>query len=342
MSKTILIAGIGTGSLGLELLKCVSLSPEFVIYGADSNPQAAGHEAKQFKKTFVTRTDTNDNYVQDLIRICESEAISFLVPGSEVTNKIVSTNQDRLRGHGIIPLVNSEKVFQLCSDKVASSNFLIGRGIPAAQAVEIPTGSELEFSRFPCVVKPVRDSGASNMVFLAENHEEAKFFVHYIANRGAEACVQEYIDGEEYTVGVMSDREGGIISSIALRRDLSSKLSRTLTYGNRVISSGWSQGDIDSYPGVRNQCEEIARVLKSTWALNIQGRLKNDIFYPFEINPRHSGTSYFRALSGVNEIVLGINNLLGEACEQPTVRPAVYYRVLSEQYFYKDQMNSDN
>ena len=95
--------------------------------------------------------------------------------------------------------------------------------------------------------------------------------------------MQEYIDStEEFTVGVMSSPEGNILSSIALRRNLNSKLSRSLSYDTRVISSGWSQGRIEPFPFICKQAEQIAFALGSTWALNIQGRVKNERFIPFE------------------------------------------------------------
>ena len=93
--------------------------------------------------------------------------------------------------------------------------------------------------------------------------------------------------------------------------------------------------DVLSRPRVARALGRIAEALGSTWALNIQGRLKDGVFYPFEINPRHSGTSYFRALSGVNEILLGINSLLGRDRGDINLKPAVFYRVLGERHVYK-------
>lgn len=338
MSRSkVLIAGIGSGSLGMELAKCISEDPTFVIYGADSNPLALGHSDAIFGKTLTTRAETDIDYAAEIIDFCLANAVAFVVPGGESTNKIITEQQDLFRKSGVTPLVNSLEVYKICSDKVACNDFLTERGIPAPRAIDVGLGESFEFDRYPCIVKPSRNSGASNLVFLAENEAEARFFVDYIQNRGGQACLQEYIDGEEFTVGVMSDQAGRILSSVALRRDLSSKLSRSLQYDGRIVSSGWSQGDIDDYPIVRNQCEAVASALGSVWAINIQGRLSNGLFFPFEINPRHSGTSYFRALSGVNEILLGINALEnGKGLGPVRIRPATFYRVLSEKHFYKD------
>ena len=335
--KKVLVAGIGVGSLGLELLKCLSLEDSFIVYGADIDKNAYGHLDSRFAETFTVRSSPTEIYCDDLIRICHKKEISYIAPGAEATNRIICLHQDRFRDAGISPLVNSLRVFNVCANKVQCNEFLKSKGLPSVDTVIVTKGFSLnEFSRFPCVVKPAIDSGGSNLVFIAENLEEARFFVGYLASRGVDACVQEYIDSsDEFTVGVLSSPEGEILSSIALKRNLSSKLSRLLAYGNQIISSGWSQGRIEQYPDVCRQAEKIALALGSTWALNIQGRVKDDVFIPFEINPRYSGTSYFRAMSGVNEILIGLNYLnTGQKNHLGQIRSATYSRILTEQIVF--------
>lgn len=333
--KKILIAGIGNGSLGLELLKCLLIDTEYLIYGTDSNPNASGFWNKSFKKTFVTRSGNNSEYLNDILEFAKTEKIEFVVPGSEVTNKIITENQELFKRVKITPLVNNLKVFNLCSDKIKCNEYLKSAGLNVPEATNIKGFNRIEFSKFPCVIKPSLDSGASNMVFIAENHKEAKFFANYISLRGSDVCIQEYITGDEFTVGVMSSLEGKIISSVALKRDFSSKLSRVLKYDDRIISSGWSQGLIDDFGEVTTQCEHISSILGSTWALNIQGRMRDGIFYPFEINPRHSGTSYFRALSGINELSIGINSILRKKNQTIKLKPGLYHRILGEVFSSK-------
>ena len=336
-NKKILVAGIGVGSLGMELLKCLKLDSGFKVFGADIKNNAFGHFDSRFVETFTVRSSSTEIYCDDLIKICHEKNIMYIVPGAETTNKIICLHQNRFHDAGIFPLVNSLRVFNLCSNKVECNEFLKSKNIPSIDTILISKNSLFnQFSKFPCVVKPAIDSGGSNLVFIAENLDEAKFFVNYLISRQIDPCVQEYIDSsDEYTVGVLSNPKGEILSSIALKRDLSSKLSRSLSYGNRIISSGWSQGRIEEFPDICKQVEQIALSLKSTWALNIQGRVKNGIFIPFEINPRHSGTSYFRAMSGINEILIGLNYLMTDQNNQPKeIRPATFSRILSEQIVF--------
>jgi len=335
--KKVLIAGIGQGSLGLEILKCLELEDSFMVYGADIQKNAYGHFDSRFIETFSVKSSPIEKYCDDLISICHEKNISYIVPGAEATNRIICLHQDKFKDADIFPLVNSLKVFEICTNKVKCNEFLKNKNIPLMNTILVSKDSDLdEFSDFPCVVKPSMDSGGSNLVFIAENLKEVKFFVSYLTSRGINACVQGYIDSsEEFTVGVLSSPEGKILSSIALKRDLSSKLSRSLSYNDRIISSGWSQGRIEQFPDICKQAEQIALKLGSTWALNIQGRVKKGIFIPFEINPRHSGTSYFRAMSGINEIVIGLNYLIsGRNKYLKKIKSATYFRILAERIVF--------
>lgn len=345
-NKKILLAGVGSGSLGLELLKCLSLDKSVYVYGADIDASAYGLYDKRFKKTFILSNKDEHNYCQDLLRICKDEDIHNLAPGGEITNRILCVNQDLFKANGINTFVNSRIVFDICSDKIRCNSFLALKGLPSLKTIYLSKNTILKsFDKFPCIVKPASESGGSNMVFLAENLKEAQFFVDYLSARGVDSCVQEYIDSlEEFTVGVMSSPSGKILSSIALRRNLNSKLSRSLAYRNRIISSGWSQGKIEAFPMICKQAEEIALALNSRWALNIQGRVRNNQFIPFEINPRHSGTSFFRALSGINEILIGLNYFSSTKATNlkvsTMIKPATYSRILTERVIFDSKMKS--
>jgi carbamoyl-phosphate synthase large subunit len=213
------------------------------------------------------------------------------------------------------------------------------KGIRVPQTKQLSSEEDVAgFNNYPCVIKPATSSGASNLVFVAENEEESAFFAGYLLRRGLKPLLQEYIDShEEYTIGVLSMPSGEIVGSIALKRFLEHKLSTMSRYDDRVISSGWSQGLIEDFSEVRQQAEKIARMIGSTWALNIQGRQdRHGAFYPFEINPRHSGTTYLRALAGFNEPHILLQRCLKKKMPRPqTLRHGYYLRSFEEKYVPK-------
>jgi carbamoyl-phosphate synthase large subunit len=106
-----------------------------------------------------------------------------------------------------------------------------------------------------------------------------------------------------------------------------------------LISSGYSQGLIDDFPQVRAVAEKIAVAIGSTGPLNVQGRVRDGVLVPFEINPRFSASTYLRAMAGFNEVDLYLQFINdGVVSPPPPIRPGYYLRSLSEVYVERDQV----
>jgi len=341
---TVLIAGIGGGSLGLEIFKSLQYAGGYRLIGTDVSEKAYGLYEEGFQKTYLLQRAQGPEYALQLMDICSQEKVDTVAPGAEEVHRILSENRQLFEREGILLMLNSEEVVDLCSDKTETLKFLKEKGIPVPDTKEVLSEKDVKgFGKFPCVVKPATSAGGSNMVFVADNEEEAVFFVKYLMQRGFRASLQEYKNSrEEYTVGVLSAPSGEIVGSIALKRSHEHKLSYVLKYDDMVISSGWSQGLIDDFSEVRQQAEHIARVLKSRWALNIQGRLDSqEVFYPFEINPRHSGTTYLRALAGFNEPHILLQRCLrGYSTSPQPLRKGYYLRSFIEKYVPKEDIKT--
>jgi carbamoyl-phosphate synthase large subunit len=145
--------------------------------------------------------------------------------------------------------------------------------------------------------------------------------------------LQEYIcdDDGEFTVGVLHLTDGRRVGSVALRRVLESKLSIMHKTSWGVISSGYSQGLIDDFPALAPMVEQIAASLGSRGPLNVQGRVRNGVLLPFEINARFSASTYLRALAGFNEVDLFLQfGLHGTLPNNVSLRRGYYLRSLSE------------
>lgn len=341
----VLIAGIGAGSLGLEINKSLRHAGSYRRVGTDISNRAFGLYGDQFDRTYLVRRSEGHAYAESLLEICLKESVAAIAPGADAVHGIIAEHRSLFNAAGILPMLNSRRVIEICSHKVRSMEFLAGKGIPVPNTREAQNGFAPDFSAFPCIVKPASASGGSNLVFIAEDAQEASFFASYIAKRGYGAMLQEYVDSaEEFTVGVVSAPNGEVLGSIALRRFLDSRLSISTRYQGRVISSGWSQGCIDDFSDVRQQAERIARAMGSTWALNIQGRVDHrGAFLPFEINPRHSGTTFLRTLAGFNEPHILLQRCLGDpATVTLAIRKGYYLRGLAEQSVGWDEIRRDN
>ncbi len=336
--QSIMIAGIGGASLGTEIFKALRLAGGYRIYGCDISPTAYGLYEPGFAATY--RVD-RDNYLTSVIETCKKAHVQWIIPGGEQPMVLLGQALDRLAEAGVRLIGNTKNVVALCSNKKEMFDYLRAVGIHAPRTIEVTQPSDIESVGLPCIIKPATGSGGSVSVFFATTTDEAMIYAEYIRRNNGLPIAQEYLDVEEgeFTVGVLSLPDGQIVSSIALRRTLDAKLSVAYRGRGGIIFSGYSQGYIGDYPELCRQAEGIAKAIDSRGPINIQGRVRNGILFPFEINPRFSASTYLRAMAGVNEVDIFIRYLQSGAIPVPiSIRPGWYLRSLTEQYVREDRL----
>ena len=340
MKKNVLIAGVGGASLGTEIFKSLMHSGIYNIFGADISPYAYGLYQEGFIKSYVV---DRERYIQDILDICKKEKIDAIIPGGEEPLILIYEQKGLFDQENILLASNSTEVMGLCTDKIKTFNYLRNQGIPVPITKLIDNENDLNDFNYPCIIKPSTGSGGSVFVYLAEDAEEASLYISYLKKRSVKVIVQEYIsdDEGEYTVGVLSLPNGKLVGSIALKRSFHCKLSHLFKYNDRVISSGYSQGLIDDFKNVRKQAEDIALKIDSRGPLNIQGRLKDGVLYPFELNARFSATTYLRAMAGFNEVDIFLKSLFRHKYTVPrNIKYGYYFRSIEEKYIDYEEIKT--
>lgn len=328
----VMIAGIGGASLGTEILKSLELAKGYDIFGCDVSATAYGLYERGFSKTYrVSRQD----YVDSVLDACRDAGATYLVPGGEQPMTLLGAASTKLSDAGIRLLGNTAAVIALCSDKNATFQKLQELGIPTPKTVAINGIGDLDVVGLPCIVKPATGSGGSASVFFAVSAEEAMIYAEFIRRSGSEPIAQEYIDDSEgeFTIGVISLPTGQVAGSIALRRAMDAKLSVAYRGRGGLVSSGYSQGHIAPYPELCRQAEAIAMQIGSAGPINVQGRVRDGVLLPFEINPRFSASTYLRAMAGFNEIDAMLKYFeFGLLPKWSPIRSGWYLRSLTEKY----------
>ena len=325
----VLVTGVGGGGHGHEIVKALRLSGRYHLVGVDMVESSFG--LFDVDEAYTVPSASDPDYMDILLEICQQRQAKVLVHGSEPELKVISSNRDVLLKAGVLPLINTSEVIERCIDKWATMVFLKEQGFDFPHSLLIHTEREIpRYFSLPAVIKPATGGGGSNNTFVVQEIDELEFACRYLVRQGKIVLVQEYVGtpDDEYTVGVLSTLDGELVGSIALRRYILSGLSNRIQIPNRTqridlsstlaISSGISQGIIDDYSEVRHECEKIAKALQSKGPINIQCRVVEGKLYPFEINPRFSGTTYIRALMGFNEPdMLILHHVLGEKLPNP-------------------------
>ena len=337
----VLIAGIAGASLGTEILKSLLLTDKYIVYGCDVSNLAYGHYQKGFERTFIVN---RENYIDDLVYLCSAENIQYIIPGAEEVMVILDKARDALVYNSIIFIGNTSEVINTFSNKEKTFNTLSELGFTIPHTIRIRSDDDLGNMSYPAVVKPSIGSGGSSYVYFVQNKEEAKVYIEYLIKNEKEPILQEYIPENEgeYTVGVLNLPNGDLVGSIALRRVFTNKLSIMTKSKSGLISSGNSQGVIDRFPDVEYIAESISLAINSKGPVNIQGRVKNGLFIPFEINPRFSASTYLRSMAGFNEIDIFMDAIIKGVYSKPSVINHGYYlRSFSEIFISKEALKND-
>jgi carbamoyl-phosphate synthase large subunit len=345
----ILVTGVGAGSTGEQVVKALRRGRRrYRIAAGNVDP------ARTVVVAGVARVELpparDPAYLDALAAAAERHGARFLVPGTDAElTRIVAGREALGRLTAAIPLVNDAAVIATCSDKARTAQAVGRSGLRAPRTAECETVAGALAAAgeggvpYPVVLKP-RHGGGSADVWVAQDAGELRFHAERALRGGGGVVLQEYAGDpdHEFTVGVLHAPDGALLGSVALRRELSSLLSVRSRAPNRtgraelgaelVVSSGFTQGHVDDFPGVRAQAERLAASLGSRGPLNVQGRLVGEALVVFEVNPRFSGTEVMRAMAGWNapEALVDWHLGAGNPLAGFRARPRTFIRTLAE------------
>lgn len=238
---------------------------------------------------------TEQQWLNSLTDIIRAEKIDILFIGVDFELPILArVKADIEKNTGCKVMVSSEEVIKIANDKYLTYKFLKDNGLnyPITYLPEEVNEDKLVY---PLIIKP-RVGARSVGVYKVNSPQELLDKLKLVNN----PIIQEYLgtDDTEYTCG-----------TIFLNDELKAQISlkRSLKEGNTFIS----ECNFQTPKSIHEYVEEVALKLKPYGACNIQLRIdKNNIPKLFEINPRHSGTTFMRTLFGYSEVIYILKFLL--------------------------------
>jgi len=294
------------------------------IVGTDITPYSVG--LLRVDRSWLVSPAGSADYLEQVLRICAREKVRALAPGTEPELLVLSRNRDALERAGVALLANDHALVEACLDKWTMHQLFVSRGV-RTPAAALPEQAD-QFIRehgFPFLVK-ARSGSGSRHLSIARNREDYDFFARRLASLGISFILTEYVGSadQEYTVGVICRQDHTVVGSITVHRlvqGLSSQQSIRVANQTLQTSTGISQGRILKHDPIQKQCETWAVKLGVTGPANFQGRLVRGRLVLFELNPRFSGTTPFRAAAGFNDLDLMLRERIdGERCPRPRYR----------------------
>lgn len=263
-------------SIGRRVQLIEHLKKTFNIIGVDASVNNA---AKYFSDSFfVIPKCSEPDYLTDLLNVCVDNNVKMIIPLYEREFEILCRNRQVFEEKGIKILLSDIEVINICNDKNRTQDFFEHENILSPKRTDYA----------PAVIKPVNGMGSQGVYSVNTNDEleAAKILLH------DDYIVQEKVEGKEYTIDVLCDFEGNVVSAVPRERIevRSGEVSKSRTVKNDSIIS------------------ETVRLIKS---LNKYGKVigpitvqcfvtkKSEIVF-LEINPRFGGGVPLTFEAGIN------------------------------------------
>jgi carbamoyl-phosphate synthase large subunit len=325
--QNILVTAVG-GIIGQGIIKCLRLANQqlgkndpmrYRIFGCDMSPLAAG--IYRCDHGYIVPSADSSDYADHLIEICKKEQINAIFVASDDELLRVAKSKNKIEKACQAKVIASPlTTISIARDKWKMYQFCKKRHLRhASTSLPSKRNDFIKEFGFPIVVKPREGYGSAHF-YMAQDGAEINYAICAIMKAGWHPILQEYLPGDEFTIGVTVDSTKSKIMSAIVAKKI---LKHGQTY----------KAFIDDFPTIRQHAELCAIGMKPIGPINIQSKLVKGEPVIFEVNPRFSASCPMRAVAGINEPDIVYRNMvLDEMPEIGNCRKLVCMRYWNELY----------
>ena len=301
------ISSIGSG-IGQSIIRSCKLSclPLYTI-GFGNNPYGFGvYDCDFFEMVPAIQ---EDNYISTLIQKCVDNKVDVLIPSHDLELLLFAENHALFLKAGIQTIVSDKELIQIGRNKESIGNYFGPSKnnifVKSYKLDEILNSDQGYQIKFPLIAKPRNGYGSRN-IRIIDSIEQIKdlspdFILQELAMPApSDINYQNYIHAinnssnlqvSEISVQLIANKESHLIGRMASYNKLENGgPTEILPIDAPII---W-----DAIDSITSQLSELG--LKGP--LNIQGRITQQGFKIFEMNPRFTLMTSLRALIGFNEV----------------------------------------
>jgi carbamoyl-phosphate synthase large subunit len=225
------------------------------------------------------------NYIDALLDICRRHDIKLLIPLTDTELVLLSKQQAFFKEAGVSIIICSPETAHICANKENTYRFFKEAGFPAIEPVSFEEASREDSGvHFPLFMKP-SDGSCSIGAERIDDRKALEFYAQTVEN----PILQEYIEGEEYTLDLFVDFKGQVRCCVPrLRMETrAGEVSKGMTVRNLNIMAAGKQL-VAALPGAMG-CITVQCFLTD------EGQIKF-----IEINPRFGGGFPLSAEAGAD------------------------------------------
>jgi len=298
MTNILVTEAGGVGAL--NIIKCLREDKSIRIISTDTQEYAVG--LYKADKRYIVPKVEDATYFDTLLNICEKEDIDVVFPSFDRLISIYSKNKELFEEKGINVIVNDRETIEIASNKFLTYKKLSGF-VPMPKTYRY-VDLKMQDKVFPLFMKPAKASG-SESVHKINSQEELECYITLSKDNIEDFVFQEYLNGTEYTVDMLCDFKGKVLSIVPrVRLEIKAGVSyKGVTVRNKSIEK------------IGN---EIAKhlIFKGPICFQVRESADTNETKLFEINPRVCGTMVFTKEAGVNMPLLAVKLAMGEKIER--------------------------
>jgi carbamoyl-phosphate synthase large subunit len=297
--KTIIVTGIG-GVVGQGIVRNArAMGRDLRIIGVNISAVSAGNHLCD--DVFLVPYAYEEGYITAMKEIVLRTSAQLIIPSTDYESYYLAKFEHEFP----IPIAASPaEVTFFCLDKYRNWEAFSSRNIPFASSV-LPSQFHHQFEHY--IVKPREGRGSRGIHIQPSN----------VADFDDTNLVQELLSGPEITSTFYVLKDGSLLGSITMQRELES--------GNTAKAEVVKEYDDE----VNKLASKLITAYPFRGSVNIQSKVTSAGIVPFEINCRISGTNSIRSQFGFNDVAYTIQeHVFHEKPQKPAVTQGCAMRVM--------------
>ncbi|WP_372948082.1 NAD-dependent epimerase/dehydratase family protein [Mariniphaga sp.] len=309
------ITCIGSG-IGQSIINSLKLSRlPFKTFGIGDNPFAYGSYDCDYQ--IRTKKIHDDNYIASIIDICKRNKIDLVIPALDDELQLFSKNTKNFQKAGIKTIISGTEFIAACRDKERMNTefgSIANVFVKNYNKQTIEEAVRTEKLKFPIIAKPRGGSGSQGIEIINSEDDLYKIpensILQELAIPGKDdpnydfylSQIGEKINPQvsEVSIQLVYSNLGKLLGRMSTYNKLKDGIPiEIVSYENKYI---WS---------IVDKLTPAFLKMGLKGPLNIQGRLTDNGFKIFEMNPRFTGITGLRALMGFNEVESCVKEWLG-------------------------------
>jgi len=272
-------------------------------------------------------------YRRRILELCVSERVDLLIPGSDPELPVLASLAAELEAGGCAVAVSDPRAIAVCADKAALADHLAASQVPFALTRTVPRFEEDPPGwDYPLILKPRFGSGSVGVEVVTGAADWRRLRDRVSRDRPDRWIVQPLLRSVSWSDELWERvaRDGQLVQQAQMACQYLTSAAGTLLgrYAAEInlragVAMASTAVDDPAVWSVADRAVASLARLGLRGPLNLQGLVTEGGLVLFEVNPRFTGTTHVRALTGFREVEATVRHFVfgdGREALEPLLR----------------------